>query len=223
MNSDGQNKPPGARPWGIYTSGALDKQKPWKDRLAGFKLAMYNMVTVCVAGAELARHKPQKAEDMARVVKSTAESTSDLAQEFCEMVKQDLVRNVKEQPPAEPGSSPTAHPADSIAGNYVLWNIREETFRSNIQVMLDYSVSSIEAVRLKPEGAEEATSKVMELANRTFTLTKEFCAMVERDFVSKVEEQKAAKEREAWRRASAYSPRPKQDGAGGWFYSRNGD
>jgi hypothetical protein len=224
MDSDRQNKPPGSRPgWAFYRTGALDKHKPWRDRLAGFKVAINNMVSLCVAGAVFARHKPQKAEEMGRAVKSTAESTIDLAQEFCEMVKQDLVRNVEEQPPAEPGSSPTGHPADSLAGNYVPWHIREETFRSNIQVMLEYSVSSIEAVRLKPEGAEEAASKVTELANRTFALTKDFCAMVERDFVSKVEEQKAAKDRKAWRRASAYSPRPKGDGGGGWVYSRNGE
>ena len=62
--------------------------------------------------------------------------------------------------------------------------------------MLDYSVSAIEAVRLKPESAEEVGSKVMELAERTSKLAYEFCAMVERDFVSKVEEQKPSEERE---------------------------
>jgi hypothetical protein len=41
-------------------------------------------------------------------------------------------------------------------------------------------------------------SKVAELANCTMKLTQEFCAMVERDLVSKVEEQKVAKERKAW-------------------------
>ena len=77
------------------------------------------------------------------------------------------------------------------------WNIREETFKSHIQVMLDHCLSAVEGVRLKPEGGEEADSKVAELANRTMELTQEFCAMVERDFVSKVEEQKTSKEREA--------------------------
>ena len=53
-------------------------------------------------------------------------------------------------------------------------------------------------MRLKPESADEMESKVAELANCTMKLTQEFCAMVERDLVSKVEEQKVAKERKAW-------------------------
>ena len=103
------------------------------------------------------------------------------------------------------------------------WHIREETFRSDIQQMLDYSLAALEAVRLKAEGADALVSKVLESEKLTRQLTWEFCDRVQRELVNKVAEQKLAKEWKTWHRAPGYCPRPEVDGSGGWVYSRNGD
>jgi len=96
MNSDGQNDSRTGHCWTFHRSNTLDRTKPWRDRIAGFKVAINNMLSMCVAGAVLARYKPQKAVEICRAVKSTAESTSDLTKEFCRMVKQELVKDVEE-------------------------------------------------------------------------------------------------------------------------------
>ena len=200
-----------------------EADKPWKYRIDDFRVTIANNLCVCACAAELARVKPAITERMCLTVKSVVERVSLLTQVFCEVVRCELVSQLEGEEPQESGPSNTVERGKSLSEKRVPWHIREEAFKSNIQHMLDYSVSALEAVRRKAEGADELARKVPELEKLTSQLTLEFCGMVARDYVNKVEEQKAAKDRKAWRRASAYSPRPKGDGGGGWVYSRNGE
>ena len=201
--------------WRLYLRPALDRGKPWKERLASFCLGIRNGLSFFACAVAVIQRRPEKGQEFSHVGQRIAESLSIATQDMCGWVRQELVGRVQQ--------SPTDQPAVALGQNYVPWIIREDTFRSNLQSALDCSVSAIEAVRLKPGSAEEIFTKTTELVERAGKLSQEFCAMVERDFVSKIEEQKAAKDRKAWHRASAYTPRPKVDGGGGWVYSRNGE
>lgn len=200
-----------------------EEDKPWKYRIDDFRVAICNQLCLCVCAAELARVKPEITERMCLTVKSVVETVSRLTQVFCEVVRCELVSQIEGEEPQEPGPSNTVERGKSLSEKRVPWHIREEAFKSNIQHMLDYSVSVLEALRLKAEGADVLASKVPELERLTSQLTREFCDRVQRELVNKVEGQKLARERKAWRRASGYSPRPKVDGGGGWVYSRNGE
>jgi hypothetical protein len=200
-----------------------EEEKPWKYRIGDFRVAIANQLCVCAAAAELARMKPETVEKMCSAVKSAAERVSRLTQQFCEMVNGELASQLEEGQTQAPGPATAVEGGKPLIEKHVPWHIREETFRSDIQRMLDYSLAALEAVRLKAEGADALVSKVLELEKRTRQLTREFCDRVQRELVNQVEEQKLAKERKAWRRAPGHCPGPKVDGGEGWMYSRNGD
>jgi hypothetical protein len=204
-------------------NAVAEEEKPWKCRIGDFRVAIANHLCICAAAAELARMKPETVEKMCPGVKSAAERVSRLTQQFCEMVNGELASQLEEEQAEEPGPATAVERGKPLIEKHVPWRIREETFRSDIQHMLDYSLAAVEAVRLKAEGADALVSRALELEKLTRQLTREFCDRVQRELVNRVEEQKLAKERKAWRRAPGYCPGPKADGGEGWMYSRNGD
>jgi hypothetical protein len=198
MNSKPRQSPLSNTPPPESIRNAVAKEdRPWKYRLEGFRVAIANQLCICAAAAELARMKPETVERMCPAVESAAERVGRLTQQFCEMVNGELASQLEEEQTQALGPATAVERGKPLIEKLVPWHIREETFRSDIQHMLDYSLAALEAVRLKAEGADALVSKVLELEKLTRQLTREFCDRVQRELVNQLEEQKLVKERKA--------------------------